>query len=163
MSAEGLPGGAGAGTPTASEAERPERPDPDRDAKTGRFVPGNLVATDHGLSRPERLDPIARREIRDAVLTDLGGEFECSAVLCALVDDFAQAVVLRDAAYDYLASVGPLTKAGRQRAVVQLYLSASARVERLASQIGTGRRSKPIPSVAEYVEARARAAKEDDE
>ena len=122
------------------------------DPVSGRFQPGNGAALVHGLSRPERLDQIAVRELRDAALVGLGGE-ECSAVLQAQVDDFAQAVVLRDAAYAYLASVGPLTKAGRTRSVVGIYLQASARAERLASQIGLERKARPVPSLSEILAA----------
>ena len=51
----------------------------------------------------------------------------------------------------YLAANGPLTKAGRRRAVVGLYLEASTRVERLAARIGTDRRAKQVPSLAEVM------------
>jgi hypothetical protein len=126
------------------------------DPVSGRFLPGNAAALTlglggHGLGAERQLDRVARLELRDAVLSDLGGEGEVSAVMRVLVDDFAQAVVLRDAAYAYLGSVGPLTKAGRQRAVVGLYLQASARAEKLAALIGTSRRAKPLPSLSEIM------------
>jgi hypothetical protein len=109
---------------------------------------------EHGLSqscRAERLDKVAVRELRDAVLTDQGGEPECSAVRRALIDDFAQAVVLRDAAYSYIATVGPLTKKGYPRAVCKLWSVASARVERLAAQIGLQRVPRPIAGLLTHL------------
>ena len=125
-----------------------------------RFAPGNVAALVHGgrrlqLGRGTSLDEARRVELRDAVLLDLGGQQECSSVLCELVQDFAAAVLLRDVAYAHLAAVGPLTRAGRRRAVVDLYLQASARAERLASQIGTARRPARVPSLHEYLAARA--------
>ena len=116
-----------------------------------RFPPGNVAALVHGgrrlqLGHETPLDEVRRIDLHDAVLTDLGGRAEVSAVLAELVADFAAAVVLRDVAYAHLAAVGPLTRAGRRRAVVDLYLQASARAERLAAQIGLRRVPKPAPS-----------------
>ena len=91
-------------------------------------------------------------EIRDAVLEDLGGRDEVSEVMRQLVEDFSAAVVLRNVAWQHIAAVGPLTKAGRRRAVVDLYLSASARAERLAKQIGTSRKPARVPTLQEYLE-----------
>lgn len=94
-------------------------------------------------------------DLRAAVVADLGGEAECSAVLRALVDDFAAAVALRDSAFANIEAIGPLTQAGRKRNVVDLYLAASARVERLASHIGVQRRTKtvdPLDQVRRAVE-----------
>ena len=114
--------------------------------RCGRFLAGNEVALVHGVRQLQErqrhgwsspLDDARRREILGAVLADLGGPEECSTVLREIVADFAAAVVLRDTAFGHLAVVGPLTRAGRRRAVVDLYLQASQRAERLANQIGT--------------------------
>ena len=124
-----------------------------------RFQPGNTAALIHG-GRRMQLGPGAARDkaervaLRDLVLQDLGGETEVSAVMRELVEDFAGAVVLRDLAYSHIAANGPLTKAGRRRAVVGLYLEASGRVERLAARIGTRRRPARIPSLAEHLGAK---------
>ena len=131
----------------------------------GRFLPANTGALIHGgrrleLGRGTRLDEARRVEIRDAVLEDLGGRDEVSEVMHQLVEDFSAAVVLRNVAWQHIAAVGPLTKAGRTRAVVNLYLSASARAERLANQIGTKRKPVPVPSLTEYLEQRAEAEDE---
>lgn len=133
-----------------------------------KFEPGNEVALVHGMRQlrdrladeGSPLDQPARIELRDRVLADLGGSPEVSAVLAALVDDFAAAVVLRDFAFSHLAAVGPLTRAGRRRAVVDLYLQASARAERLGGQIGTARRQAQVPSLAEYLQRTAECPQE---
>ena len=127
-----------------------------------RFRPGNAAALVHGgrrlqLGHGTALDETRRLELRDSVLADLGGKTECSSVLCELVEDFAAAVVLRDTAFGHLAAVGPLTRAGRRRAAVDLYLQASQRAERLANQIGTGRTPARVPSLEEYLRARSEA------
>ena len=124
------------------------------------FLPGNESALVHGgrrqqLGRGTALDESLRVEIRNAVLEDLGGEDEVSEVMRQLVEDFAGAVVLRDLVFAHLAATGPLTKAGRRRASVDLYLSASSRAERLAKQIGTARKPARVPTLQEYLQERA--------
>ena len=119
---------------------------------------GNTGGLVHGARRVELgretvLDTARRLEIRDAVFRDLGGRDRVSTTLAELVEDFARAVVLRDLAFDHLAAVGPLSR-GRRRAVVDLYLHASARAERLAVRIGLTRRERRVPSLADYLEGR---------
>lgn len=120
----------------------------------GRFLPGNEAVLVHGARRLQdgqetALQETRRVSLRDAVLEDLGGEENVSEVLSELVEDFASAVQLRDVAWAHIAAVGPLTKAGRRRAVVDLYLQASRRAEPLAKEIGTERREAPVPSLEE--------------
>ncbi len=115
------------------------------------------------LGRGTPLDRARLVAIRDAVLSDLGGEDEVSEVMRQLVQDFAAAVVLRDLAFAHIASVGPLTKAGRRRAVVALYLEASARAERLAARIGTERRATRVPSLQEYLSSKDSGTKAADD
>jgi hypothetical protein len=116
---------------------------------------GNPSRPTHGLA-PRRtaapvptLDVDRRNGLRDAVLADLGGESEVSAVMRALVEDFANAVDLRDAAMANVFAIGPTTPAGRRRAVLDIYMAASTRVERLASHIGVQRRAKPVDPLDE--------------
>ena len=121
-----------------------------------RFLPGNEHGLVHGgrrlqLGNETPLDERQRVSLQDAVLEDLGGRQECSAVLCQQVADFAAAVVLRDCLFGHLSLVGPLTKAGRRRACVDLYFQASSRAERLASQIGLRRAPKSVPSARELI------------
>lgn len=79
-------------------------------------------------------------DIRAAVVEDLGGDAEISAVMSALVEDFSFAVVLRDLLSAHLGATGPLTRAGKKKAAYTTWLQASARVEGLARQIGLHRR-----------------------
>ena len=128
-------------------------------SQCGCFLPTNTVALVHGgrrmqLGRGTPLDEAERVAIRDAVLSDLGGEDEVSEVMRQLVQDFAGAVVLRDLVFSHLAATGPLTKAGRRRASVELYFSASARAERLAKQIGTDRKAATV-TLADYLDSRS--------
>lgn len=124
----------------------------------GCWLPGNVGALVHGGRRllaghGTPLDVEHRRELRDAVIADKGGFENVSAVLASLIDDFAAAVILRDTAYGHLETVGPLTRAGRKRAVVDLYLAASARADRLANQIGLDRVQRRVPSLAEAMKS----------
>ena len=86
-----------------------------------------------------------------------GGIPEPLIRLAQLVEDFGRAVVLRDLAFDHLAAVGPLSR-GRRRPVVDLYLQASARAEKLAAQIGLKRIERRVPSLTEYLENRGQEA-----
>lgn len=121
------------------------------------FLPGNESSLIHGGRRQQQgrgtpLDEAQRVAIRDAVLSDLGGEAEVSEVMRQLVEDFSGAVVLRDLVFRHLQATGPLTQAGRRRASVDLYLAASARAERLAKQIGTSRRPARVPTLQDVLE-----------
>ena len=124
----------------------------------GSFMPGNTAALAHGARKLARgretaLDTARRLEVCDAVFADLGGREGISTTLAELVEDFGRAVVLRDLAFDHLAAVGPLSR-GRRRPVVDLYLQASARAEKLATQIGLKRSEKRVPSLTEYLQGR---------
>jgi hypothetical protein len=102
------------------------------------------------------MDQARQVEIRNAVLSDLGGEETISEVLALLVDDFAFACTLRDLLAAHLMAVGPLTKRNAKRAAVDLWHRASARAEGLAKRIGTERRAAHVPSLDEYLKERER-------
>ena len=124
--------------------------------KCGCWLPRNEGALVHGgrrlqLGRGSPLDEARRVELRDVVVDDLGGRDDVSAVLFELVEDFSSACTLRDVAWQHLAAVGPLTRAGRRRAVVDLYLQSSQRAERLAARIGMERKPARVPSLSEYL------------
>ncbi len=117
--------------------------------KCGAFPPANQAAETHGLSRLRRgpstpLDIHARDEQVAVFVQDKGGDAEVSSVQKGQLVDLAQAIQLRDAAWGYIALVGPLTRAGRQRAAVGLYLAASQRVQQLAAQVGLARSAAPV-------------------
>ena len=114
--------------------------------KCGCFLPTNTVALIHGgrslaARSGTALDPAEYVAIRDAVLDDLGGEAEVSTAMYELVCLFAAACVLCKVMWRHIEATGPLTKVGRKRACVDLYLAASTRADRLAKQIGTDRRA----------------------
>jgi hypothetical protein len=124
------------------------------------WQPSNTGALTHGGRRLQQghespLNEARRAELVARILSDLGGAEACSAVLSELVSDFAFACVLRDVCAASISATGPLTRVGRRRAVVDLYLSASTRAERLASQIGLSRVAKRVPSLQEYLRDRA--------
>ena len=126
----------------------------------GCWLSGNVGALVHGgrrmrLSGGTALDAAERVAIRDAIIEDIGGESQISTVLREVVRDFAFGVVLRDRLADHLAAVGPLTRRGAKRAAVDLYMTASQRVERLAKLIGTERRAARVPDLREYIEQAA--------
>lgn len=132
--------------------------DPGRCPNCKVFVKGNEAALTHGARRllegaGSPLDEARRVELRDTVLADLGGELECSAVLVELVESFAEAVLIRETAWAYMAAVGPMKRGGGTRPVVDLYWQANRRVERLAKRIGTERRSAEV-TLSDYVEGR---------
>lgn len=125
------------------------------------FVTGNERALKHGLRRLQTgggspLDESRRREIVAAITSDLGGDL--STIAAGLVRDLAAATQLRDACYAHLAAVGPFTAAGKRRPAVDLYLAVSSRVERLSALLGLSRKSRPVPTVAEWIEQQTGAS-----
>lgn len=133
--------------------------DKGRCPRCGCWLPGNVGALVHGGRRLQKghetsLDTHHKIQLRDAVIADKGGRENVSAALASLIDDFACAVVLRHTAFAHLEAVGPLTRAGRRRAVVDLYLQASARAERLASQIGMTRQPQKVDDIRNWLAVR---------
>src|SRR5258708_21712136 len=131
----------------------------DRCVGCGSFVVGTQAALVHRLSRL-RGGPSTPLDVSapDAQIADFvahkGGDTNLPAVLRPQLLDLAQAIQLRDAAWAHIAAVGPLTKAGRQRAATGLYLQASARAQQLAQQVGLARvpapAQTPLDIVREY-------------
>ena len=74
-----------------------------------------------------------------------------------VVDRLAEAILLSEVYWVYLAASGPMTVRGRTRAAMQGYLQAVDRVSRLASQIGLQRRARKVPTLDEYLHRRAAA------
>ena len=151
-------------TPNAVPLSESERPD-GRDV-SGRFTAGNAIghrfqlgnehALVHGgrrleLGRETGLIAQRRFEVRDALLVDAGGADEVSTAKRAVVETLSEAIVLRETLWAHLEAVGPLTKAGRRRAAVDLWLAASGRVERLAAAVGLERRAKAVQSATDII------------
>ncbi len=117
---------------------------------------GNEAALKHGGRRfaagaGTPLDEAVVVQLRDSVLADVGGQDAVSAITAELVYDFARACCLRDLAWQHIAAVGPFTKSGKRRAVVALWMEASARVERLGKTIGLERRAISVPTLEEVM------------
>ena len=124
--------------------------------KCGCFLPSNEAALIHGARRAElnRATPVDLAE-RDRLIADVIGDKgdDISAVLQKQITDYAAACVIRDLALAHVAAVGVFTRAGKQRAAVNLYFQASGRAERLAAQVGLGRVERQVPSAHDILSA----------
>ena len=125
----------------------------------GKFLPSNTASLVHGgrrlqLGQGSALDVQQRLAKRDRYLADLGGPTEVSATKADLLELATQAVQLADVMWAHIEAVGPLTKAGRRRAAVDLYLAASGRAERLLMQLGLERRTRQIEDPLTYLQDR---------
>jgi hypothetical protein len=137
---------------TADPAPKPETPASGRRAD-GTFAPGNTERLQHGLySRqvrnallPEQAEVLAAlAEKRSAIERDLGGSEAVGALSRDLVDRYIELSVIADYLGQRLATEGPLTTKGRQRAALTAYLGVVDRVHRLAVSLGLERRTKPV-------------------
>jgi hypothetical protein len=142
----------------ADELPRPfgEQPASGRDA-AGRFAPGNTASLTHG-QRSERagaeLIPhlaalLAEKEA--AIVADLGGAEQLSAIRRELVARFIQSSAIADSLAVNIAAHGVLTAKGRTRAAVTLYLQVLDRQIKLATSIGLERRQKRALSVGDII------------
>lgn len=131
-----------------------ERPSSGRDTD-GRFAPGNTESLKHG-QRSERdgaeLMPwlvavLAEKEA--AILADLGGAEQVSAIRRELLGRFLQSSAIADSLGANIVENGVLTSKGRTRAAVTLYLQVLDRQIKLAGTIGLGRQAKPVRSLEE--------------
>ena len=149
-----------------TDAAAPE-PSPES-APTGRtsrgtFAPGNAHALRHGLySRqmreallPEQAEARAvLAEQRKAIEDDLGGNEALSALTRDLIGRYVELRLVADFLGHQLATVGPLTGKGRQRAALTAYLAVIDRLNRLALSLGLERKAKRVPSLAEVLDER---------
>lgn len=135
-------------------------PDKQRCPRCQCWLPDNRGRETHGgralqLGRETEDQRSRREEIRDQIRNDLGGaEAAPSAVTKGLVDRLSEALVLAEHCWGVIEASGPLTKAGRRRAVVDLWLQATGTVGRLSSTIGQERRTRQVPSLDEYLNQR---------
>ncbi len=144
-----------------SRARSPETLPDGRDRKSGRFLPQNTAALKHGLyqfkkshSLPLDLQPQVDAFV-NAVLSDQGGEGECSALQLGLVRRIAEVeAICRLLARD-LAEHGPLSVRGRTRSATTTFLSAVDRFNKLAAQLGLPRKTKQAPSLDDFLKQQA--------
>lgn len=132
----------------------------DRDA-AGRFVAGNTSALCTGQHSQQfwHAHQDARRDIAAEVMADAGfGPSDAPRALVVACDGLAQAVLVRDSAFQRLVeSGGPTTANGKARRAYGIWLSASDRVEKHLRITGLRRVSRPAPSPAEYWAQRSKA------
>ena len=138
----------------------PEPPTPGRTSR-GTFAPGNAHALRHGLySRqmreallPEQAEArAALAEQRKAIEDDLGGADALSALTRDLVGRYVELRLVCEFLAHQLATVGPLTGKGRQRAALTAYLAVVDRLNRLAVSLGLERKAKRVPTLAEVLD-----------
>jgi hypothetical protein len=136
-----------------------------------QFEPGNRAALRHGAyservqsaSLPEQAGVRAvLAEKRLAVIADLGGPGELSAVKADMVDRWVETGAIVDYLARRLVEQGPLTAKGRTRAALMAYLSTLDRHHRLAVALGLERRSKPVADLDAYLTHYAQPAAENE-
>jgi hypothetical protein len=132
-----------------------------RDAKTGQFLPLNKAAEVHGVVTAERrgLTPEMVRtlaEFRSAVLADLGGAENLSAIERAYVESLVSTASIIEMLAAYLRANGPLTARGRQRTSVATMLAAISTFDKLSARLGLERRKKPasLTTIEDYMNSR---------
>lgn len=81
---------------------------------------------------------------RAAILTDLGGEAQCSQLQLDLVDRYLELDTVAAWLGGHLVAGGPLTAKGRTRAALSAYVSAVDRAQRVATALGLARRQKRV-------------------
>jgi hypothetical protein len=140
--------------------------DADRD-RSGRFTAGNkaaLIVGDRSAAFWNDVDAlkrdIARQLVSDAGFTD----DDAPEALRRVADGLAQAVLVRDSAFQRLVeSGGPLTSSGRARRAFAVWVAACDRVERHAKVLGLQRRSRSTLSIAERIAEYGRRQAEGDD
>jgi hypothetical protein len=128
----------------------------------GHVIVGNTMAVVTGSRSGAfwRAHEEARREIRDAVISDSGYTVvEAPRVLATIADSIAQSVLVRDAAYARMVEAGgPMTSSGRARRCFQVWAASTDRIEKNARLVGLRRAPKPAPTLAEFLATRESGA-----
>ncbi len=137
-----------------------------RDLQTGRFLPGNVAALRHGRRSTvvrRRIEEESRAELaerRQVIVADLGGLDQLSTIAIDVLERYLVAAALLGWMEDRLIVEGVVTTKGKRRSIHRAYLAQLDRVVRLASMLGLERRAQAVPSVEEYVRAKAAEARE---
>ena len=137
----------------------PEHPDR---CKGGHVLPGNTTAVVTG-SRSAAFwaeHHQARRELAEAVIVDAGHQHaDAPRTLEIAADGLAQAVLVRDAAYQHLvAAGGPMTSSGRTRRVFMVWLQSADRVDKGVRLVGLKKAPKKVETLASVMAAPADSA-----
>ena len=129
---------------------------PQRDAKSGKFVKGNVVGgktlarSQHFWKSVEE----AKHELVQRLESDLGAADGAGPeTLLGLIDAYAEARLFRHAMFRRLVELGgPITTKGRARVLYSSYLQALDRETRLALALGLERRPPAVPTLSELME-----------
>jgi hypothetical protein len=142
--------------------------DPER-CTAGHVLAGNRAAMRHGVWSFERgrgaeaLPPVVRDTVdafREQVITDRGGADQLSAIEGAYCRRLAELeAVVRLLAAD-LAQRGLTTPKGRVRGTFNRWLEALDRWDKYATRLGIERKARQVPTLREYLDARATHADE---
>ena len=100
-------------------------------------------------------------ERRASLMADLGGQEACSTAQLALIDLAIRQWSLLDSVDAWLLSSLPSLVDKRHRRVWQVVLDRSrlaAQLEATLCRLGLERRAKPVPSLEEYMRAKAEEA-----
>ena len=134
--------------------------------RDGRFQRGNTAAVvheAHSAQRWARQAPL-RRTLAVGMLLDRGfAEADAPLALAAAVDGAAQAILMRDSAFERIVEMGgPSTLRGRPRAAFTVWLAASDRAEKLLRLVGLARVPKAVDPLEDVRRAVEAANREDD-
>jgi hypothetical protein len=99
-------------------------------------------------------------EFRAQVIADRGGLDNLSAVEQGFVRRLAELETVARLLASDLAARGVLTAKGRVRGVYVQWLATLDRWAKYAERVGLERRAKPVPTIAEYLDARARESED---
>lgn len=116
------------------------------------FLPGNQAARTHGLSA--RHVPADLRmnadELKDAIVGDLGGLAELSALEISYIRKLADTEVTLRLLLHEIQRGGLFTSGGRVRDVYPALLAGIDRFDRLAQRVGLKRRARPTEGIREW-------------
>jgi hypothetical protein len=147
--------GGGDSTTRCRRCGRADDGNVDRRCACGALLPGNAAAVTHGAytNRARVPDHLARTaaELREAVLADLGGVDELSALEIEVIHRLCDLAIVANRAIADMSTNGIMTPAGKPRPAVAVLLQTTDRISRLAEQIGLKRRAKRVPSLQEYL------------
>jgi hypothetical protein len=121
----------------------------------GRFAGGNSAARQLGLYARQQPAPLvaAAETLKAAVVADLGGAAELTALERAYLDKLCHVEVVLSLLATDIAQHGLLTPVGGVRRVHEAFLSACLTWDRLAQRLGTRRRQKRVPDLRDYLTA----------
>ncbi len=139
--------------------------DQDRDPKTGQWLAKNRGAEVHGaVTLARRGDEVLTPELRDsidafrsAVLSDLGGEENLTALERGLVQRVIEIQTICALLAQDIARRGVMTASGKQRSSVARLYAGIDRYQRLSHQLGLQRRAKDVSLTIEGYMAKKRA------